>query len=68
MKIKLHHLSPRSKDVPGIEAFCRSILDLEPEPLLHSTRDTTRGVRRSPPWSDEAGLWSWSRSPAPYVL
>src|SRR5271166_2603011 len=43
MKIKLHHLNLCSKDVAGMEAFYRSVLDLEPEPSLNSARDTTQG-------------------------
>jgi glyoxylase I family protein len=38
MKIKLHHLNLCSKDVAGMEAFYRSVLDLEPEPSLNSAR------------------------------
>jgi glyoxylase I family protein len=43
MKIKLHHLNLCSKDVAGMEAFYRSVLDLEPEPSLNSAHDTTQG-------------------------
>ena len=43
MKIKLHHLNLCSKDVPGMEEFYRSVLDLAPEPSLNSARDTTQG-------------------------
>ena len=43
MKIKLHHLNLCSKDVAGMEAFYRSVLDLAPEPSLNSARDTTQG-------------------------
>jgi len=43
MKIKLHHLNLCSKDVTGMEAFYRSVLDLAPEPSLNGTRDTTQG-------------------------
>lgn len=43
MKIKLHHLNLCSKDVRGMEAFYRSVLDLEPEPSLSGARDTTQG-------------------------
>ena len=43
MKIKLHHLNLCSKDVPGMEEFYRSVLDLDPEPSLNGARDTTQG-------------------------
>ena len=43
MKIKLHHLNLCSKDVAGMEAPYRSVLDLEPESSLNSARDTTQG-------------------------
>ncbi|HME27384.1 MAG TPA: hypothetical protein VKI44_39700 [Acetobacteraceae bacterium] len=43
MKIKLHHLNLCSKDVAGMEALYRSVLDLEPESSLNSARDTTQG-------------------------
>ena len=44
MKIKLHHLNLCSKDVAGMEAFYRSVLDLEPEPSLGAaSRDTAGG-------------------------
>ena len=43
MKIKLHHLNLCSKDVAGMEAFYRTVLDLAPEPSLNSARDTTQG-------------------------
>jgi catechol 2,3-dioxygenase-like lactoylglutathione lyase family enzyme len=50
MKIKLHHLNLCSKDVSGLEAFYRSVLDLEPEPSLSSaSRDT--GQRYTAPVS-----------------
>jgi glyoxylase I family protein len=43
MRIKLHHLNLCSKNVAGMEDFYRSVLDLEPEPSLNSSRDTTQG-------------------------
>src|SRR4051812_10279708 len=43
MKIKLHHLNLCSKDVPGMEDFYRSVLNLEPEPSLTGTRVTSQG-------------------------
>ena len=38
MKIKLHHVNFCSTDVPALEAFYRSVLDLEPEPSLEKGR------------------------------
>jgi glyoxylase I family protein len=43
MKIKLHHLNLCSKDVPNMEEFYCSVLDLQPEPSLSGARDTTQG-------------------------
>ena len=43
MKIKLHHLNLCSKDVPGMEEFYNSVLELHPEPSLDGARDTTQG-------------------------
>ncbi len=43
MQIKLHHVNLCSKDVAGMEAFYRSILDLQPEPSLNSARVTGQG-------------------------
>jgi glyoxylase I family protein len=43
MNIKLHHLNLCSKDVPGMEEFYSSVLDLQPEPSLGSARDITQG-------------------------
>jgi glyoxylase I family protein len=43
MNIKLHHLNLCSKDVPGMEEFYRSVLELQPESSLSSARDTTQG-------------------------
>jgi len=61
MKIKLHHLNLCSKDVAGMEACYRSVLDLEPEPSLNRARDTTQGyaaagatVHRSRGWPGPA--------------
>jgi hypothetical protein len=61
MKIKLHHLNLCSMDIPGMEAFYRSVLDLTPEPSLNGARDTTQGyaaagatVRRSRGWPEPA--------------
>ena len=38
MKIKLHHVNVSSKDVPGLAAFYRDVLDLAPEPSLEDGR------------------------------
>ncbi len=43
MRIKLHHVNLCSKDVPGMEAFYRSILDLQPEPSMNDVRVTGQG-------------------------
>ena len=43
MQIKLHHLNLCSKDVPGMEDFYRSVLDLQSEPSLSDGRDTSQG-------------------------
>ena len=43
MKIKLHHLNLCSKDVPGMDEFYRTVLDLQPEPSLNSARITAQG-------------------------
>jgi glyoxylase I family protein len=43
MKIKLHHVNLCSKDVPAMNEFYRSVLDLESEPTLNAVRDTTQG-------------------------
>ena len=43
MRIKLHHLNLCSKDVAAIDAFYRSVLDLEPEPSLGEARVTGQG-------------------------
>ena len=38
MKIKLHHVNFCSTDVPALEEFYRSVLDLAPEPSLAAGR------------------------------
>jgi catechol 2,3-dioxygenase-like lactoylglutathione lyase family enzyme len=43
MNIKLHHLNLCSKDVPAMDQFYRSVLDLEPEPTLSGARVTAQG-------------------------
>jgi len=41
MQIKLHHVNLCTKDVPAMDEFYRSILDLKPEPSLTETRIAT---------------------------
>ncbi|HEY8288407.1 MAG TPA: VOC family protein [Acetobacteraceae bacterium] len=43
MKIKLHHLNLCSTDVPAMNEFYRSILDMAPEPSLKDARITGDG-------------------------
>jgi glyoxylase I family protein len=43
MSIKLHHLNLCSQDVPGMEEFYRSVMDLQPESSLSNARNTTQG-------------------------
>ena len=43
MKIKLHHVNFCSTDVPAMDEFYRTVLDLEPEPSLASARVTASG-------------------------
>ncbi len=43
MKIKLHHLNLCSTNVPAMNEFYRSVLDLESEPTLDSARLKTDG-------------------------
>lgn len=43
MKISLHHVNLCARDVPEMEAFYRSVLDLRPEPSLEGARNTSRG-------------------------
>ena len=43
MKIKLHHLNLCSNNVPGMEEFYRSVLDLDTEPSLNASRNTAQG-------------------------
>jgi len=43
MKIKLHHVNLCTSDVPAMDEFYRSVLDLEPEPTLAAVRDTAQG-------------------------
>ena len=43
MKLKLHHINLCSTNVPAMDAFYRSVLDLEPEPSLSANRVTDQG-------------------------
>jgi glyoxylase I family protein len=43
VRIKLHHLNLCSKNVPEMEDFYRSVLDLKPEPSLGEARVTEGG-------------------------
>src|SRR5579871_3072819 len=43
MKLKLHHVNFCTSDVPAMNEFYRSILDLEPEPSLNDVRVTEQG-------------------------
>jgi glyoxylase I family protein len=38
MKLKLHHINLCTTDVPAMDAFYRSVLDLEPEPSMNASR------------------------------
>ena len=40
MKIKLHHVNLCSSDVPAMDEFYRTVLDLEPEPTMAASRET----------------------------
>ena len=43
MKLKLHHVNFCTTDVPAMNEFYRSVLDLEPEPSLNAVRVTAQG-------------------------
>lgn len=43
MRIKLHHVNLCSKDVPAMDEFYRTVLDLQPEPSLGEARVTAQG-------------------------
>jgi glyoxylase I family protein len=43
MQIKLHHVNLCTKDVPALDEFYRSVLDLKPEPSLAEGRVTGQG-------------------------
>ena len=40
MKIKLHHVNLCTTNVPAMDEFYRSVLDLEREPTLNAVRVT----------------------------
>ena len=43
MRIRLHHVNLCSKDVPAMDEFYRTVLDLRPEPSLGEARVTGEG-------------------------
>jgi catechol 2,3-dioxygenase-like lactoylglutathione lyase family enzyme len=43
MKIKLHHLNLCTTNVPAMDEFYRTVLDLEPEPTMNQSRVTGQG-------------------------
>ncbi len=43
MRIRLHHVNLCSKDVPAMDEFYRTVLDLRPEPSLGGARVTEEG-------------------------
>jgi glyoxylase I family protein len=43
MRIRLHHVNLCSKDVPAMDEFYRTVLDLQPEPSLGAARVTEEG-------------------------
>jgi len=47
MKLKLHHVNLCTTNVPEMDEFYRSVLDLEPEPTLNDMRDTAQGYAGS---------------------
>jgi len=43
MKLWLHHINFCSTNVPAMDEFYRSVLDLEPEPTMSASRVTEQG-------------------------
>ena len=43
MKLTLHHINLCSTDVPAMDTFYRSVLDLEREPSMQASRVTSQG-------------------------
>jgi glyoxylase I family protein len=43
MRIRLHHVNLCSRDVPAMDEFYRTVLDLRPEPSLGKARVTEEG-------------------------
>ena len=43
MKLRLHHINLYSTNVPAMDEFYRSVLDLEPEPDMNASRVTGQG-------------------------
>jgi glyoxylase I family protein len=43
MKLRLHHINLCSTNVPAMDEFYRSVLDLAPEPGMNASRVTGEG-------------------------
>ena len=43
MKLTLHHINLCSTNVPAMDEFYRSVLDLEPEPSMNASRVLSQG-------------------------
>ena len=43
MKLKLHHLNLCTTNVPAMDEFYRSVLDMAPEPSMNALRVTNQG-------------------------
>jgi glyoxylase I family protein len=43
MQIKFHHINLCTRDVPGLDAFYRDVLELKTEPGLAANRDKDQG-------------------------
>jgi catechol 2,3-dioxygenase-like lactoylglutathione lyase family enzyme len=43
MKLTLHHINLCSTNVPAMDEFYRSVLDMAPEPSMEAFRDTSQG-------------------------
>src|SRR5262245_66615280 len=43
MNLKLHHINLCSTNVPAMDEFYRTVLDLQPEPSLNAQRVTQQG-------------------------
>ena len=49
MKLKLHHLNLCTTNVPAMDEFYRSVLDMAPEPSMNALRVTRLRTPRRPP-------------------